>query len=167
MYKKRMLLIMALSMVFSGCASYDKKNNRSTIYEGSYADKKAVEKRAESSIGLSKAVKTGHIEPSQTVGGQKAEMQESETPEMLKAKLFQGEIPAGFNREKMKELFNDPYITYLSDTEIMEMWFYEKFSVGFNKQGDVIKFFVDPEEQQKFLEQYIDTVDKKGSGQVK
>ncbi len=83
----------------------------------------------------------------------------------IKAKLLQGEDPTWINREKAKELFGQPYGIYLSDTDIMEVWYYNDFYIGFDKGGRAIKISSEKtDDKEKLLIQ--DSIDKKGDVKV-
>ena len=64
-----------------------------------------------------------------------------EALEDIKERFLRGDIPQGFAKEEIRELFHEPCAKYVSDSEFLEIWFYEDFYVGFDKEGKAIKTF--------------------------
>ncbi|MCM8758642.1 MAG: hypothetical protein NC906_02575 [Candidatus Omnitrophica bacterium] len=62
------------------------------------------------------------------------------TPEVRQA-IVEGKILPGMDQNLIRMLFGDPDETYLSETGMFEMWYYENFAFGFDSQGIVVKFF--------------------------
>lgn len=60
--------------------------------------------------------------------------------EKEKKEILEGNIPEGFTKKQVKELLGSPYDIYVSDTGMMEVWFYKDWYVGFDKEGRVVKF---------------------------
>lgn len=54
--------------------------------------------------------------------------------------ILKGEIPVGMEKDQVEKLLGKPYQIYISDTGMIEIWFYEDWYVGFDKDGKVIKF---------------------------
>ncbi|HOC02376.1 MAG TPA: hypothetical protein P5065_00695 [Candidatus Ratteibacteria bacterium] len=62
------------------------------------------------------------------------------SPEIKQA-IIDGKIVPGMDQSLIRTLFGDPDETYLSETGMFEMWYYENFAFGFDKNGKVIKVF--------------------------
>jgi hypothetical protein len=58
----------------------------------------------------------------------------------LKESILKGEIPVGLDKKEIENILGKDYQIYESDTGMMEIWFYENYYVGFDKNGKVIKF---------------------------
>jgi len=71
--------------------------------------------------------------------------------EKEKETILKGKIPSGIEKEKVEKILGSPYGKYVSDSKMMEVWFYDDFFVGFDKDGKVVKFeiFQQEEENQK------------------
>lgn len=71
--------------------------------------------------------------------------------EKEKETILKGKIPSGIEKEKVKKILGSPYGKYVPDSKMMEVWFYDDFFVGFDKDGKVVKFeiFQQEEENQK------------------
>ena len=69
--------------------------------------------------------------------------------EKEKKEILEGNIPEGFTKKQVKELLGSPYDIYVSDTKMMEVWFYKDWYVGFDREGRVVKFgkFIKEEEK--------------------
>ena len=63
-----------------------------------------------------------------------------ELQEDIKQSILQGEIIPGMEKKTIKDLLDEPLEKYESETGIMEVWYYEKFYIGFDKKGKVVKF---------------------------
>lgn len=57
-----------------------------------------------------------------------------------KEEILKGKIPVGMDKGKVEEILGKDYQIYKSDTGMMEIWFYENYSVGFDENGKVVKF---------------------------
>ncbi|MCX7705433.1 MAG: hypothetical protein N2115_04150 [bacterium] len=66
------------------------------------------------------------------------------SPEIRQA-IVEGKILPGMEQSLIRMLFGEPDETYLSETGMFEMWYYEGFAFGFDKEGILVKFFT-PEE---------------------
>lgn len=62
------------------------------------------------------------------------------SPEVRQA-IVEGKILPGMNQSLIKMLFGEPDETYLSETGMFEMWYYENFAFGFDKDGNIVKIF--------------------------
>ncbi|MCM8822510.1 MAG: hypothetical protein NC831_06840 [Candidatus Omnitrophica bacterium] len=62
------------------------------------------------------------------------------SPEVRQA-IVEGKILPGMDQNLIRMLFGDPDETYLSETGMFEMWYYENFAFGFDSEGFVIKVF--------------------------
>jgi len=62
------------------------------------------------------------------------------SPEVRQA-IVEGKILPGMDQNLIRQLFGDPDETYLSETGMFEMWYYENFAFGFDKDGILVKFF--------------------------
>ncbi|MGC8976097.1 MAG: hypothetical protein ACP5OB_00510 [Candidatus Ratteibacteria bacterium] len=60
--------------------------------------------------------------------------------EEWKKNIIEGKIPNGMEKKDVEEILGKNYFVYKSDTEMMEIWFYKYYYVGFDKNGKVIKF---------------------------
>ena len=71
--------------------------------------------------------------------------------EKEKETILKGKIPSGIEKEKVEKILGSPYGKYVPDNKMMEVWFYDDFFVGFDKDGKVVKFgiFQQEEENQK------------------
>jgi len=63
------------------------------------------------------------------------------TDEEKKA-IINGKIPVGMEKKKVEKILGTPYGKYLPENKMMEVWFYDDFFVGFDKDGKVVKFKV-------------------------
>ncbi len=54
--------------------------------------------------------------------------------------ILKGEIPIGMEKEEVEKILGKEYQIYESETGMMEIWFFENYYVGFDKNGKVIKF---------------------------
>lgn len=59
-------------------------------------------------------------------------------------------IKVGMVKEEVEEICGKKYKIYKSETEMMEVWFYENFYVGFDKDGKVVKFGLYEKEEKKW-----------------
>ncbi|MCM8818122.1 MAG: hypothetical protein NC915_01390 [Candidatus Omnitrophica bacterium] len=57
-----------------------------------------------------------------------------------KEKIDKKEIKIGMDKKEVEEILGKNYRIYKSETKMMEIWFYDEFYVGFDKNGKVIKF---------------------------
>jgi len=64
----------------------------------------------------------------------------TELKEEWKEFILKGEIPLGMEKEEVEKILGKNYEKYTSKTGLMEVWIYEKYYVGFDKNGKVIKF---------------------------
>jgi len=71
--------------------------------------------------------------------------------EKEKKAILDGKILVGMEKEKVEKVLSLPYGKYVPDSKMMEVWFYDDFFVGFDKDGKVVKFeiFKEEEENQK------------------
>ncbi len=58
----------------------------------------------------------------------------------LKESIIKGEIPLGIEKNEVEKILGKNYKIYYSKTGMMEVWIYEEYYVGFDKNGKVIKF---------------------------
>lgn len=63
-----------------------------------------------------------------------------ELNEEWKKSIIEGEMPKGMDKKEVEDILGKNYHVYKSDTEMMEIWFYEDYYVGFDKNGKVVKF---------------------------
>ena len=61
-------------------------------------------------------------------------------PEDVKKAILHGKIFAGFEKKLIRDLFGEPESKYISETELMEVWFYKDFYFGFDKDGKLVKY---------------------------
>ncbi len=61
-------------------------------------------------------------------------------PEVRQA-IVEGKILPGMDQQLIRDLFGEPDETYLSETGMFEMWYYENFAFGFDSEGVLVKFF--------------------------
>ncbi|MCM8807738.1 MAG: hypothetical protein NC926_07345 [Candidatus Omnitrophica bacterium] len=63
------------------------------------------------------------------------------------------QIEVGMEKEEIEKICGKNYKIYKSETEMMEIWFYNNFYVGFDKEGKVIKFdfYEDLKNENKFI----------------
>lgn len=75
----------------------------------------------------------------------------SDLIEKEKEAILEGKIPVGMDKEKVEKILGSPYGKYKSDSKMMEVWFYDDFFAGFDKNGKVVKFeiFSSGEENEK------------------
>ncbi len=62
------------------------------------------------------------------------------SPEVRQA-IVEGKILPGMDQNLIRMLFGEPDETYLSESGMLEMWYYENFAFGFDKNGNVVKVF--------------------------
>ena len=62
-----------------------------------------------------------------------------ELQEDIKQAILQGEIIPGMEKKTIKDLLYEPLEKYESETDMMEVWYYEKFYIGFDEKGKVVK----------------------------
>ncbi len=62
------------------------------------------------------------------------------SPEVRQA-IVEGKILPGMDQNVIRMLFGEPDETYLSETGMFEMWYYENFAFGFDSEGLLVKFF--------------------------
>ena len=60
-------------------------------------------------------------------------------PEDVKAAILEGKIIPGMAQKVIKDIYGEPEVKYVSQTWIMEVWFYAESYVGFNGKGKVVK----------------------------
>ena len=72
-----------------------------------------------------------------------------EIEEEWKMSILKGEIPIGMEKEEVEKILGKNYQIYKSKTGLMEVWTYEKYYVGFDKNGKVIKFGIFEEKEEK------------------
>lgn len=159
MRDRYMVACVLLSLAFSGCAVDGKKS------AGRKAEPPAVvvvEKQLAEAEGQPAGEKpgpgdsSGQDMPSREEGSLRVIGEKYYTLDDIKAMLFKGESPDWFNGELARDLFGEPYVKYASDTEIMDIWFYEDFYLGFNGQGRVVKASADEKERKRLLESHVD-----------
>ncbi|MCM8804656.1 MAG: hypothetical protein NC833_05340 [Candidatus Omnitrophica bacterium] len=63
--------------------------------------------------------------------------------------IIEGKIPNGMDKKEVEDILGKNYQTYKSDTELMEIWFYENYYVGFDKYGKVVKFGIYKKDREK------------------
>jgi len=61
-------------------------------------------------------------------------------------KPSESEISIGLGKERVLEILNEPKGRYTSDSEMAEVWFYEKCYIGFSGDNKVIIYNQWPEE---------------------
>jgi len=65
--------------------------------------------------------------------------------------ILDGKIPCGMDDEKVEKILGSPYGIYISESEMMEVWCYNDFYVGFDKNRKVIKFEIfNPDNSAKY-----------------
>lgn len=62
------------------------------------------------------------------------------SPEIRQA-IVEGKILPGMDQNLIRMLFGEPEETYLSETGMFEMWYYENFAFGFDSEGILVRFF--------------------------
>ncbi|MCM8784813.1 MAG: hypothetical protein NC827_01425 [Candidatus Omnitrophica bacterium] len=60
--------------------------------------------------------------------------------EEWKEAIIKGEIPLGMEKSEVEKILGKNYKIYISKTGMMEVWIYNEYYVGFDKDGKVIKF---------------------------
>jgi len=75
----------------------------------------------------------------------------SDLSEKEKKAILDGKILVEMEKGKVEKVLGLPYGKYVPDSKMMEVWFYDDFFVGFDKNGKVVKFgiFQQEEENQK------------------
>jgi|GEM_PF-1407023 len=81
--------------------------------------------------------------------------QKPELPEAVKQAIAKAEIIPGMPATVVSELLGLPPKRYISETEMMEVWFYPRLSIGFNNKGQVISVVEEPS-----LRRLPDTLDR-------
>ncbi|MCM8764883.1 MAG: hypothetical protein NC907_03200 [Candidatus Omnitrophica bacterium] len=71
----------------------------------------------------------------------------SELAPEVRQTIVEGKILPGMDQNLIRMLFGDPEETYLSETGMFEMWYYENFAFGFDAEGFVVKVFT-PDDMQ-------------------
>jgi len=61
-------------------------------------------------------------------------------PEDIKCGIAEGKIVPGMDKKTVSELLGLPKKTYIYENGLMEIWYYEKYYVGFDKTEKVVKF---------------------------
>ncbi|MGB9678255.1 MAG: hypothetical protein ACPLZ9_06525 [Candidatus Ratteibacteria bacterium] len=69
--------------------------------------------------------------------------------EEWKQSIIKGEIPPGMNKDEVEKILGKNHQTYKSKTNLMEVWIYDKYYVGFDKNGKVVKFGIFEEKKQE------------------
>ncbi len=120
--KKGYIFVLSF-LLFSGCATIKKKK-----------EKKEIEKSFLNPLWRKEIVKNV-----------------PDLSEKEKKAILDGKILVGMEKEKVEKVLGLPYGKYISDSKMMEVWFYDDFFVGFDKDGKVVKFeiFKQEEESQK------------------
>ena len=120
--KKGYIFVLSF-LLFSGCATIKKKK-----------EKKEIEKSFLNPLWREEIVKNN-----------------SELTDEEKKEVLDGKIPVGMEKKKVEKILGTPYGKYVSESKMMEVWFYDDFFVGFDKDGKVVKFeiFQQEEENQK------------------
>ncbi len=120
--KKGYIFVLSF-LLFSGCATIKKKK-----------EKKEIEKSFLNPLWREEIVKNV-----------------PDLSEKEKKVILDGKILVGMEKEKVEKVLGLPYGKYISDSKMMEVWFYDDFFVGFDKDGKVVKFeiFKQEEESQK------------------
>ncbi len=62
------------------------------------------------------------------------------SPEVRQA-IVEGKILPGMDQNLIRMLFGEPEETYLSESGMFEMWYYEDFAFGFDGEGILVKVF--------------------------
>ena len=109
---KRVYIFVISFLLFSGCATIKKK-------EG----KKESEKNFLYPLWREEIVKNN-----------------SDLTDEEKKAIINGKIPVGMEKKKVEKILGIPYGKYIPDSKMMEVWFYDDFFVGFDKDGNVVKF---------------------------
>jgi len=63
-----------------------------------------------------------------------------ELPEDIRYAILQGEIIPGMEKKTIKDLLDEPLEKHESETGMLEIWYYQKLYIGFDKKGKVVKF---------------------------
>lgn len=63
--------------------------------------------------------------------------------------IIKGEIPKGMEKKDVEKILGKNHQTYISKTDLMEVWIYENYYVGFDKNGKVIKFGIFEEKREE------------------
>jgi len=168
MNKINVFIMILASLGFAGCTCYSKKNIQHDKVHFPGGRQAAAPVAGEPREALPEAEAKPEEKALPAVGKETAAPAAGErwyTLNEIKARLLQGEDPTWINREKAKELFGQPYGIYLSDTDIMEVWYYNDFYIGFDKGGRAIKISSEKtDDKEKLLIQ--DSIDKKGDIKV-
>lgn len=109
---KKIVLFIVSFILLSGCATIKEKKEKEKI-KGTFLDEDFRKSYIENNPQLK---------------------------EEWKEIILKGEIPKGMDKEEVEKLLGKPYEIYKSETGMMEIWFYELWYVGFDKDGKVIKF---------------------------
>jgi len=72
-----------------------------------------------------------------------------ELKEEWRVSILKGEIPVGMEKEEVEKILGSNYEKYNSKTGLMEVWIYEKYYVGFDKNGKVVKFGIFDQKEEK------------------
>jgi len=59
----------------------------------------------------------------------------------IRQAIADGVIIPGMEKRTIFQLFGEPDGKYVSETDMMEVWFYEDISFGFDKNGVLLKVF--------------------------
>ncbi|HOK56440.1 MAG TPA: hypothetical protein PKV21_02410 [bacterium] len=67
--------------------------------------------------------------------------------EEWKQSIIKGEIPPGMEKGEVEKILGKNHQTFISKTNLMEVWIYDKYYVGFDRNGKVIKFGIFEKEE--------------------
>lgn len=67
-------------------------------------------------------------------------VEHQELSEDIRRAVLMGEIVPGMDRRTIEDLLGQPRSTFVSKTGMMQVWCYENFYVGFDKEDRVVKF---------------------------
>ena len=144
MRKKEILILFAMILMLAGCTCFDEREflSRGSIFfagEEARAGAEKEKKEAPEAAGEEPAVQEAAPAGEEAIAG--VGEGKKEALEDIKERFLRGDIPQGFAKEEIRELFHEPCAKYVSDSEFLEIWFYEDFYVGFDKEGKAIKTF--------------------------
>jgi len=117
---KKVYIVSLSFLLFLGCATIKGKK-----------DKKEIEKSFLNPLWREEIVKNN-----------------SELTDEGKKAVIDGKIPVGMRKEKVEKVLGTPYGKYIPENKMMEVWFYDDFFVGFNKDGNVVKFKIFQQEKE-------------------
>ena len=73
----------------------------------------------------------------------------SDLSPVIRQAILDGKLIVGMKKTTIYDLFGEPEGKYLTETDMMEIWYYDGFSAGFDKNDSLLRIFRSSERKRR------------------